>query len=347
MAEGVNPADLSPDDRLLLTLAQVAFPLVTRPFAALGESIRWSEEAVIARLVALKEAALIRRIGPIFEPAALGLTSELIAAQVVAGRLDAVGASVAAWSEVTHCYVRSHRVNLWFAGVAADATWFEQAAEEVRGWQGVLGVWRLPTLRRFKIAVHFDLTDGGLARADLPTADLDGPGVGVAPDAAPSLPEPGLLAALDADLPLSPRPFLLLAERCGWPEADLLEVIRDWSASGRIRRYGASVNHRRLGFVANAMTVWSVPDDRIEEVGGALALAPEVSHCYQRPRFPEFPFNLYAMIHGRCREECLAAAARLSQSCGLDEPLALFSSKEFKKSAPAYASLLASPPHRP
>jgi len=121
VAAGVIAAGLSLQDRRLLTAAQVAFPLTAHPFADLGSVADLSEAQVIARLGALREQRLIRRVGPVFEPAAIGLTTELVAVEVEPDRVESVGAAVAEWPQVTHCYLRDHRVNLWFAGAASSA----------------------------------------------------------------------------------------------------------------------------------------------------------------------------------------------------------------------------------
>ncbi len=334
---------LSAEDKALLTLVQASLPLMRRPFQVLGERVGLSEGEVIARLSALKAAGLIRKIGPVFEPAALGLATELMAAEVAPAQLDAVGAAVAAWEEVTHCYAREHRINLWFAGVAAEADWFARAAENVAAMEGVRGVWRLPTLRRFKIAVQFDLTPAPITnhKSQITGSPGESPVSSTAlradPRATPI--DPDLLRALQTDLPLQPDPFAALA--AGRDPDELLATLRALLANGRIRRYGALVSHRRLGIAANAMTVLVVPEERMEEAGRRVSASPAVSHCYQRPTFAGFPYNLYAMIHGRTREECLAAAAEAAQAAAASEWAALFSTHEYGKSSPDYAALLA------
>ena len=330
MAERVAPAELSPEDRALLTLVQAALPLTPRPFLALGERLGTTEEQVIARLTALRARGLIRKLGPVFEPAALGLATELAAVETEPERADALGAAIAAWPEVTHCYAREHRVNLWYAGVAANTAWFAEAATRIAALEGVRGVWRLPTLRRFKIAVQFDL--------------------GPVPDAAPLAPEiegeagavtAELLRLVQADLPLCPEPFAALAATSDLTAERLLGLLRGWVREGVIRRYGALVSHRRLGFTANAMVVMAVPESRIEAAGSIVSASPAVSHCYQRPPFPEFPYSLYAMVHGQSREACLAVTQELMQAAGVTEWKALFSTHEYGKSSPDYAALVA------
>ena len=184
----------------------------------------------------------------------------------------------------------------------------------------------MPMARRFKIAVQFDL-------AEAPAAE--------ARESAPHVPlTPELLAMLQTDLPLSPEPFAQLAAAHGRSEEEVRAALRSCLADGRMRRYGALVNHRRLGFTANAMLVLRVPEERIEEVGTRLSASPEVSHCYQRPPFEEFPYNLYAMVHARDRAQCLEIAGALVEGSGIAEWAALFSTKEYRKSSPDYGGLM-------
>ena len=145
-----------------------------------------------------------------------------------------------------------------------------------------------------------------------------------------------IIRELQNDLPLVRRPFGAIAEKLGMNEAKLIERIKLFIEDGRIRRFGAAVRHRDLGYVANAMVVWEVPDDRIREVGPVMAGFKEVSHCYQRPRRPEWPYNFYTMVHGQTREECEQVAARIARATGLKAYRLLFSTAELKKSSMRY-----------
>ncbi len=117
---------------------------------------------------------------------------------------------------------------------------------------------------------------------------------------------------------------------------EVLATVAQWKQNGTIRRFGAMVRHQRLGYTANAMSAWDVPEERAEEVGRALSAADEVSHCYQRPRAEKWNFNLFAMIHGASAEECERVAARLSGEVGVGIYELLFSSREFKKISMKY-----------
>jgi DNA-binding Lrp family transcriptional regulator len=348
VAQGLDQlANLSDEDRVLVTLVQASFPLVPRPFEALADSLGTDEHSVLDRMAKLKEAGVVRKIGPVLEPASFGVSSELIAVQVSPQELDRVGEAVSAWAPVTHCYARSHRVNLWLAALSADREWFEEARERLLGMAGATAVWRLPALRRFKVAVRFDLTEGlppgapGVDTGDAPgAAGREGP-----PASPPTGPlnevDIRRLAAVEADLPLCQEPFAEIGSQHSLEAEEILSALRDWRSQGRIRRYGALVSHLRLGFVANAMTVWQVASDKVPEMGAKIAVFPQVSHCYERPSFAEFPFSLYAMVHERSRERCMAMVEELSRVCSDSPRAVLFSTHEYKKSSPRYAELLA------
>jgi DNA-binding Lrp family transcriptional regulator len=151
-----------------------------------------------------------------------------------------------------------------------------------------------------------------------------------------------LVAELSLPLPLDPRPFRVIAERIGLDEEQVIERVRAWQESGVIRRFGARVNHRSLGYAANGMSVWDAPDERVDEAARHMAERPEVSHCYLRARQPGWPYNLYAMIHGGSRDEVDAVAAQIASVTGLTAYRVLYSSREFKKSTPRYFQELAS-----
>jgi DNA-binding Lrp family transcriptional regulator len=142
--------------------------------------------------------------------------------------------------------------------------------------------------------------------------------------------------ALQCDLPLVERPFAALAAAHGLAEDELLALARQLQEEKVIRRYGATVKHRRLGYAANGMSVWRVPADRADELGAALAARREVSHCYTRPAFPGFPYNLYAMIHGKDRAAVEAVAAQVAAATGVGEYHILYSVRELKKSSMRY-----------
>lgn len=145
-----------------------------------------------------------------------------------------------------------------------------------------------------------------------------------------------IIRDLQDGLPLVSRPFKSMAEKLDMTEAELIERIKGFIEQGEIRRFGAAVRHQELGYVANAMVVWDVPDQQTAETGRIMAGFEEVTHCYQRPRYPGWPYNLFTVVHGQTREECLEAAERISRATGVQTYRLLFSTAELKKSSMRY-----------
>jgi DNA-binding Lrp family transcriptional regulator len=145
-----------------------------------------------------------------------------------------------------------------------------------------------------------------------------------------------LIRQIQGDLPLSLTPFAPLALRAGWEEKEFLQRVRFLVRRGIIRRFGAILRHQKAGYQGNAMVVWRVREDQIQRVSRTMASFPAVSHCYLRPPFPEWPFNLYTMVHGRGAKDCRLTAQKLSRETGLKDYRLLFSKREHKKSSMCY-----------
>lgn len=145
---------------------------------------------------------------------------------------------------------------------------------------------------------------------------------------------------LEAGLPLAARPYQALAERIGASEQAVLEQVRHWSESGLFRRVGLVLKHRALGFRANAMLVLNIPDEQVDKVGRQLGQAAGINLCYQRPRrLPDWPYNLFCMVHGREREQVCQLIENLLAEHGLSEVphQLLFSTRAFKQCGGRYA----------
>lgn len=145
-----------------------------------------------------------------------------------------------------------------------------------------------------------------------------------------------IVRELQNGLPLVSRPFKVMAGKLGMSEDELIARIKYFIECGRIRRFGAAVRHQDLGYVANAMVVWDVPDERVTETGRIMAGFEEVTHCYQRPRRPGWPYNLFTVVHGRSKEECAKTTERISRATGMEKYRLLFSTAELKKSSMRY-----------
>lgn len=147
-----------------------------------------------------------------------------------------------------------------------------------------------------------------------------------------------LLAEIQMGLPLCSRPYHEIGANIDMPEAEVIERLRRLKQIGLIKRMGVIVKHRQLGYRANAMIVWNIPDELIKQLGGHISQFPFVTLCYQRPRLPEWPFNLYCMIHGKDRTTVQLQLAQLSDACGLGnfDRQVLFSRRCFKQRGALY-----------
>ena len=145
-----------------------------------------------------------------------------------------------------------------------------------------------------------------------------------------------VIALIQGDLPLTPTPFAVMAQKVGISEEAFLGRVERLRRRGILRRFGATLRHQEAGFSSNAMVAWVVPDDRINEVGETLAQFREVTHCYQRRPQKDWCYNVYTMIHGNSRDECRRIAEGMSRAAGVHEYTLLFSEKEFKKTSMEY-----------
>ena len=149
-----------------------------------------------------------------------------------------------------------------------------------------------------------------------------------------------LKLAVQDGLPLTPQPFQTIASALGVGETTVIETLQQWLEGGLIKRLGLVVNHRQVGYRANAMVVWDVPDEQVETIADYFCQAGEVTLCYQRPRvLPAWPYNLFCMIHGIDRGTVLAQIATLVEKHQLqDIPRdILFSYKQFKQCGGQFA----------
>ena len=323
-----NATSLQAGQQALLNLVQERFPLTVRPFQTLAEVVGLDEDAVIACLTAAREAGVLRQISAIFDTAALGYRSSLVAMRVAPERLTEAAAAISAHPGVSHNYQRQHDFNLWFTiAVPANGS-LEWTVDRLSRRAGQAPARLLPALKVFKIGVSFDMT--GERPADARSEATDGERA-ESPTAPLSDLDIRVVRALQDDIALTREPFARPAAVAGVSQEALLAAAQRLESQGYMRRFAAVLHHRRAGFTANAMTVWAVPEAGADEVGRQMASFQAVSHCYQRPAYPDWPFNLFTMIHARSSDECEATAAAIEAATSIHERAMLYSTTEFKK----------------
>ena len=145
-----------------------------------------------------------------------------------------------------------------------------------------------------------------------------------------------IVRLLQGEFPLVAEPYKALAAEIGITEEQLLARIAAMREEKKIRKMGAVLRHREVGFTANCLCVWNVPDERVDEVARRMAEHPRVSHCYDRNREADWKYNLYTMIHGYSREECENIAAELAAATSIDDRRMLYTKREWKKTSMKY-----------
>ena len=140
-----------------------------------------------------------------------------------------------------------------------------------------------------------------------------------------------LIKCIQDGIPLTERPYRDIGNALWLSEDEVVSRLGRLIKEKKIRRFAASVAHRKIGINSNAMTVWRVPSERVDEVGPIMAGFPEVTHCYERPTFPDWPYNVFTMIHGYTDEECERVIEAIKEKTGLEDYVILYSEKEFKK----------------
>lgn len=335
----------SETEKKVLTQLQQGVKPVSRPFQGLA----LPEAGVIGLLKRAQADGLIRRFGAVFDARRLGYKSMLCALDCGRAEMEAKAAIICAHPGVTHCYERrpliggNHYPALWFT-LAILHDQFDQGLADLRQQLEAPGpktpsrnsrLLELPALRRFKIDVLFNLQN----------RERDEQFPGAAPAQAGVASEESfrsftesermLVRALDQQIPVTERPFVLVARELGTSEDAILATLQTWQREGVLRRIAAVLYHRETGFKANAMCVWPVEGD-VLAAGRRVAGRSEVTHCYQRSRLEAFPFDLYAMIHTSSWPQTKALFEEISGVCGLSNGELFGSFREFKKSSMQY-----------
>jgi DNA-binding Lrp family transcriptional regulator len=305
---------------------QHGFPLVDRPFAAIGASYGVAARTVFATGRELLGEGAISSSGGVWGAGAAG-AALLCAFAVPSDRLDAVADIVSSEPGVNHNYEREHRFNLWFVVTGRDAGEVDAAVDALESRTGCRAL-RLRMQRAYRIDLGFDLR-GNVCPAG---ARADARVVRVAPADEP------LAALVECGLPLLDRPYHAWAAALGVSGEHVRATLGRWLREGTLRRFGAVVRHHEAGFRHNAMTVFDVGDEAVDACGDALAAQRGVTLAYRRERAEGWPYNLYCMVHGRERADVDSAiSAAIASSWLAACPRAvLFSRRRYKQAGGRY-----------
>jgi len=307
---------------------QRGLPICERPFSDIAKQLGVVEEEIIEQSLGLKAQGILRRLGPVINYASLGRVSTLVTAQVEEDKIQAVADVVNALENVSHNYLRAHKFNLWFT---LQGETEEEIRETLASLKEKLGIafHTLSSLEVFKLDVRFD------AEEEDPLAVEEDFYVPENRIVELSDIERNVIAGLQGGIQVVSRPFDFLCGG-GLQMQEVLDVMRGLLYKGVIRRIGGIVNHRKLGFVANVMFVCQVPSERLLEAGPRLASFKAISHCYERRTFEGWPYNLFAMMHCRSKEQLQQVVKHFTETAGISSLALLETVKELKKKPVKY-----------
>jgi len=328
--KGGSAVPLDDFDRRLLNAMQGSFPIEPRPYAAVARSLGVPEERVLGRVRELIDDRIIRQVTPIYDTRAFGYGSMLVAARVDPENPWRAAKIINSHPGVSHNYLRNHAFNMWFTiAVEEDSKLGLQGTLDLlQELTGAESIRQLPTLKLFKIRMDLDMAGG--------TEQLSAAGAETAPAELERQPyddfDRAVVRATQGDMPVVPEPYVPAAAELGVTVDKLIEHLHGMVERGLLRRVAAILFHRRAGFSANGMGVWKVPEDRVLEIGPRMAAIRGISHCYQRPTYEDWPYQLFTMAHGRSKEECDAVLDAVAAATpDLQDRAILYSSTEFKK----------------
>jgi len=314
-------------DKEILNEIQWTFPLVSKPFHEIANKFGVSVDVIKDRLIQLKKIGVLRQLSAIFDTRRLGYKSSLVAMEIEPDKLDFVAQQINRHPGVSHNYERNHQFNLWFTLAVPPGSDLKSEVDKFTKLDGIKKTRMLPTIKLFKIGVKLDMVDE--KKHEIKPSEekkkINNVKFVVTEE------DKQFIRELQKDMEIIDRPFLKSAQTLGISEEQLFEKIKYYEEIGVMRRFAAILRHRDVGFTANGMIVWTVPEDRIEQVGEKLGAFPQVSHCYQRPVYPDWPYNVFSMIHCKSKDEAEDVAKIIQKQINVDDYMILFSAREFKK----------------
>lgn len=309
----------------ILSRIQKQFPLVAKPFAVIADELNMTEDEVLEILQAEKEADIIRQTSAIFDTKRLGYKSSLVAFKVQKEKIDAAVEIINSHPGISHNYERNHDFNIWFTlGVSPDSKLgLEETVAILAKLTQADDAIILPTLKLFKINVKLNTT--GKDEKKEKVKKVIHKEVNMTPL------HHEIVRKAQYDIEMVSEPFKQMVDELGIDYDKFFGILKELQDAGYMRRFASILNHRKAGFNANAMVVWDVDEEKGEEIGATAAEFSAVSHCYLRPKYPNWPYNLFTMVHGKTREETNSIIADMAKEIESVSHRPLYSSREFKK----------------
>lgn len=309
----------------ILSRVQKSFPLVERPFKAIADELGLTEDEVVSILKEEKANKIIRQTSAIFDTKRLGYNSSLVAFNMDEDKIDAAVKIINSHPGISHNYERNHDFNIWFTLAVSPHSelGLEKTVEILAEVTGANAFILLPTLKLFKISVKLDTTGKDSKKEavkkqkykEIELSDI----------------HYEVIKHAQKDIEIVNEPFKAMIDEMGISYETFFEIMNELQETGVMRRYASILNHRKAGFSANAMVVWDVDEAKGAEIGESAASFSAVSHCYLRPKYENWPFNLFTMVHGKTTEDTQSTIDAIAKEIEYKSHMPLYSSREFKK----------------
>ena len=309
----------------ILSRIQKKFPLVAKPFKSIADELGMSEEEVLEILQKEKSDGIIRQTSAIFDTKRLGYKSSLVAFKVAPQKIDAAVEIINSHPGISHNYERNHDFNIWFTlGVPPTSEFgLDKTVQTIAKLTEAEDFIMLPTLKLFKINVKLNTTGNDDKKEKVKKV------VHTDIDLTPL--HHKVIRLAQYDIEIVSEPFAKMINEIGIDYDTFFKILKELQEAGVMRRFASILNHRKAGFNANAMVVWDVDEANGEEIGANAAAFSAVSHCYLRPKYDNWPFNLFTMVHGKTTEETNGIIADMAKEIPNKSHMPLYSSREFKK----------------
>jgi len=309
----------------ILSRIQKKFPLVAKPFKTIADELGMSEDEVLEILQKEKADKIIRQTSAIFDTKRLGYKSSLVAFKISEDKIDKAVEIINSHPGISHNYERNHDFNIWFTlGVPPTSELgLEKTVAIIAKLTGADDYIMLPTLKLFKINVKLNTTGKDEKKEKVKKV--------VHKEIELTPLHQQIIKLAQYDIEMVSEPFAKIIKEIDTDYDTFFKILIELQEAGIMRRFASILNHRKAGFNANAMVVWDVDEANGEEIGANAAAFSAVSHCYLRPKYENWPFNLFTMVHGKTTEETNGIIEEMAKEIPNKSHMPLYSSREFKK----------------
>ncbi len=309
----------------ILSRIQKKFPLVSKPFAVIAQELNISEEEVLSILQKEKNDGIIRQTSAIFDTKRLGYKSSLVAFKMPPELIDSAVKIINSHPGISHNYERNHEFNIWFTlGVAPTSKLgLDKTVALIAKLTHAQEYIMLPTLKLFKINVKLNTTGKDEKKEKVKKV--------IHKDIELTKLHRDIIRLVQYDIDIVSEPFANIVKEVGTDYKTFFSILQELQEAGIMRRFASILNHRKAGFNANAMVVWDIDEKQGEKIGADAAAFSAVSHCYLRPKYSNWPYNLFTMIHAKTTEESDKIIQEMAKEIPNKSYMPLYSSREFKK----------------